>query len=382
MSPRSKRRRAKVGTVRVHLSNNSLQAVFTTEGKRHFVSLGLSNTPINRKKAEEIAFQIQRDIEYGEFDPTYTRYNQTKLVEPEPEPEAPPPLPTICELWRSYRAVRQVGKSPATVRMYGWVEKHLERCQHKQLDEAQAIFDWLCMNVPPDSARRVLTQLSACCKWAVQRQMLEVNPFVGMAARIKLKKAGSSEDEIFPFTREERDRIIKEFSTNRYYKPYAPLVEFLFLTGCRPSEAIALRWQNVKPDYILFEEAVVYDGVRPVVKQGLKTQQYRKFPMNGQLRSLLQRLRGDRNLATDHVFPSPKGKILNWNNFTKRGWQRVLQGLQIEYRNPYQTKHTFCSLCREEGIASIHIAKWVGSSPEMIDRVYAKPIDDIQVPEW
>jgi len=73
---------------------------------------------------------------------------------------------------------------------------------------------------------------------------------------------------------------------------------------------------------------------------------------------------------------------LSWNNFTKRGWQRVLQGLQIEYRNPYQTKHTFCSLCREEGIASIHIAKWVGSSPEMIDRVYAKPIDDIQVPEW
>jgi integrase len=44
-----KRRKAKVGTVKVRSSNNRLQLVFTFEGKRHFVSTGLGDTPFDRK---------------------------------------------------------------------------------------------------------------------------------------------------------------------------------------------------------------------------------------------------------------------------------------------------------------------------------------------
>ena len=66
-SPRT-RRKAKVGTVTVRNSNNRLQLVFTHLGKRHFVSLGLAHSPLNMRKAQEIAFEVQRDIEYGEFD--------------------------------------------------------------------------------------------------------------------------------------------------------------------------------------------------------------------------------------------------------------------------------------------------------------------------
>ncbi|ESA38128.1 integrase family protein [Leptolyngbya sp. Heron Island J] len=53
----------------------------------------------------------------------------------------------------------------------------------------------------------------------------------------------------------------------------------------------------------------------------------------------------------------------------------------IEYRNPYQTRHSFCNLCREAGISSIQIANWVSNSATMIDRVYAKAIEKIEVPE-
>ena len=83
------------------------------------------------------------------------------------------------------------------------------------------------------------------------------------------------------------------------------------------------------------------------------------------------------------MFPSKKGRFINWSNFNTRGWKKILASLpQIEYRNPYQTRHTFCSLCREADIASIQIAKWVGNSAEMIDRIYARPTDHIQVPEF
>ncbi len=62
-------RKAKSGSVTIRSSNNRLQLVFTHGEKRHFVSLGLSNTPLNRKTAQDKAFEVQRDIEYGEFAP-------------------------------------------------------------------------------------------------------------------------------------------------------------------------------------------------------------------------------------------------------------------------------------------------------------------------
>jgi len=67
-------RKAKTGSVTIRSSNNRPQLVFTHAGKRHFVSLGLSNTPLNMKTAQETAFEVQRDIQYGEFDPTYRKY--------------------------------------------------------------------------------------------------------------------------------------------------------------------------------------------------------------------------------------------------------------------------------------------------------------------
>jgi len=104
------------------------------------------------------------------------------------------------------------------------------------------------------------------------------------------------------------------------------------------------------------------------------------------LRELLASIRPEATdleakVADTLVFPSPDGKFIDWHNFTNRAWKAILKSLpNIEYRNPYPTHHTFCSLCREADIASIQIAKWVGNSAQMIDRVYAKPTDYIQVP--
>ena len=46
-----------------------------------------------------------------------------------------------------------------------------------------------------------------------------------------------------PFTEEERDKIIQHFrEKNRFYYPF---VYTLFRTGMRPSEALALRWEDI-----------------------------------------------------------------------------------------------------------------------------------------
>jgi integrase len=374
--------KASKGSVQVITSHDRLQLRFRFAGKRHYISLGFPDTQANRKLAEMKAREIELDILAGHFDQTLAKYkpqSSLSVSSPDIKPKVTPSLP---ELWKRYSETKQSGKSPATVRMYGWVANHLERCPYKLPSETQAIFDWLNANVPANSTKRVLMHLSACCKWANKSELLDIaNPFEGMAAEIKVKKAGTEEDEIFPFTREERDRIIQSFKASSYYNWYAPLIEFLFFTGCRPSEALALQWKHITSSTITFERGVVYDGKGLVLKNGLKTQKFRKFPINSQLSELMEAIKPKQCDPESLVFPSPTGKFIDWHNFTNRAWKNILKGLpDIEYRNPYQTRHTFCSLCREADIASIQIAKWAGNSAQMIDRVYAKPTSHIQVP--
>ena len=92
-------RKAKSGSVQVKISNNRLQLVFSHGGKRHYFSTGLTDSPLHRKLAQDQAFQIQRDIEYGEFDPTLEKYKpEMALTTVEPVAMLLTTL-TMAELW-------------------------------------------------------------------------------------------------------------------------------------------------------------------------------------------------------------------------------------------------------------------------------------------
>ncbi len=112
--------RAKRGSIQIKISRGWLQLVFTHGGKRHYVSLGIRSNPLNRKLAKDKAFEIERDIEYGEFDSTYQKYQVgTTLTTVDPIGELPTSKTTLPGLWQQYVDARKTGKSPATIRMYG-----------------------------------------------------------------------------------------------------------------------------------------------------------------------------------------------------------------------------------------------------------------------
>jgi integrase len=133
-------------------------------------------------------------------------------------------------------------------------------------------------NKPANAAKRLMTQFSSCCDWATKSGLIDANPSTGMAKELKLPKNGEKE-EIDPFTNQERDLIIEAFAASQYYRHYAPFVNFLFKTGYRPSEAIALEWQHVSADHqlIIFEQSAIISGQGIVTRKGLKTQESRKF---------------------------------------------------------------------------------------------------------
>lgn len=99
--------------------------------------------------------------------------------------------------------------------------------------------------------RDCLMYLSACCDWGIKRKLIEYNPFHGMASEMPRPRY-LTDPNPNAFSEIEREKIIQAFKTDQCpgmtYKLYVSLVEFLFFTGCRPSEAIGLTWDKISTD--------------------------------------------------------------------------------------------------------------------------------------
>ncbi|WP_414622044.1 Arm DNA-binding domain-containing protein [Calothrix sp. CCY 0018] len=268
MGSQKSRHKASKGTVQIKISNERLQLVFSFGGKRHYLSTGFTDTKANRKLAEMKAKQIELDILSNNFDITLVRYKPQSQqdifissvkseIEATEQTSSEGYASLLVDLWDSYTEYKRSSLSPSTLakdykKIYRLINVHLPV---KTLDKAVAIRDWLIANRSPLSAKKILTQFSACCNWAVKSQIIEDNPFADMASDIKVRHGDSEETDINPFSVEERDtpseslreRIIQAFKDSRYYTHYAPFIEFLFITGCRPSEAVGLQWKHITP---------------------------------------------------------------------------------------------------------------------------------------
>lgn len=177
------------------------------------------------------------------------------------------------------------------------------------------------------------------------------NLFKGRPAEIKVPKSQSEDEDIDPFTPEERDLILAAFESDRFcpqcsaYKHsyYTPLMKFLFYRGCRLSEAVALQWKNISSDLrlIAFEQALIESEDGRMIREGLKTQERRNFPCNDRLQALLVSIKPQGCKPDPLIFPSIKGKYINTNSLRNRIYKLILEGLSVEYRKLYQTRHTF-----------------------------------------
>ena len=159
-------------------------------------------------------------------------------------------------------------------------------------------------------------------------------------------------------------------------------MKFLFYTGCRPSEAVALQWRNISSDLrlISFQQALIETEDGRIVREGLKTQERRKFPCNDRLQALLASVKPEGCKPNALVFPSIEGTYINTNNLRNRAYKRILAGLGIQYRKLYQTRHTFITLALESGLDAKDVARLVGNSPEVIYRHYAGNKRDLFLP--
>ncbi|URD52240.1 Arm DNA-binding domain-containing protein [Chroococcidiopsis sp. CCNUC1] len=392
MQLESRQHKASKGSVQIKVSNGRLQLAFTHAGKRHYLSLGLSDNKLNRKAAEAKAKIIESDITYERFDHTLAKYkSQSVLSAVTPITPIVTPKIAFAELWEKYTQYKSSQVAASTlVRDYGKIAKRLQALP-KNVEDAVGVRDWLLGKYSSEVARRTLIQMNACCNWAVKSGLVSENPFNGMASDIKKTVRDTSRE---PFSREERDAIIAAFENNSFcskfapipHSYYAPYVKFLFITGCRPEEAIALQWKHISVDCsrIQFKEAIPSDtGIRGQTKTG-KT---RTFPCNSKLQEFLGSIKPESPLFNDLVFPGSRGQVIDSHNFLNRVWKPVVEGLvkagKVEkYLPQYNIRHTFITLAVENGLDAKDVARLVGNSPEIIYRHYAGIKRELSVPEF
>jgi integrase len=364
--------KAPAGSATVRASNGRLQLTILINGKRKYLSLGLSESKRNWDYANMVASVINNDRLTSNFDKTLEVYKTKYCAKFEPEPAEEVRDLTIADVWEKYTNYKRPQLSPSTIaKDFNHVSSYIEKFAYTSLADAVAVRNWMVENSPPITSRRVIRQLSAACKWAVESNYISVNPFLGMAQDLKVSRRDADETDIQTFTADERDRIIDYL--NSINSEYAGLIEFMFRTGCRPGEVTALQWGDIDRDFktITFERTLVLSDDGLVIKQGLKTQQRRVFPCGEGLQTFLKSIAPEEIDRGRLVFTPPKAKYVDMHNFSSKKWKPILIAAGVDYRKLYSIRHTYITFCIDGGMDAKDVAKLVGNSPEIIYRHYA-----------
>lgn len=234
------------------------------------------------------------------------------------------------------------------------------------------VIDW----TSPGVKRNALVRLTTILKSAVADGLITKNPAEPLELPRRTKK------EVDPFTMGEADQIINRLYQTDHWPSliYAALFEFLFFTGLRISEALALRWEDV--DWGRRQVHVRRTVALGEVEERTKTGKDRFVLLNQRALNALwfakmyaeRRLLGvGRVKSTPYVFPPSKGQehVKETSNVHHQ-WRPTLAALGVRYRPPYNCRHTYATICLMSGLNPAFIAQQLGHSIQMLLSTYAR----------
>ena len=285
-----------------------------------------------------------------------------------------PQVITVIVLWERFAADKQSSLKPKTREKYDNLTRLFAKLDGLTIDDSLIVKQTLEKVTTLSRTKDALMYLSAACKWGIKHRLVPADPYDGMSQELPAHRY-QTDPKPNAFT-EERDRIIELFKCDKRkgisYSPYASFVEFLFCVGCRPSEAVGLRWKHISNDcgFISFEESLVQVGNRRVQSKGSKNNLTRKIAVSARVQSLLESAKPENLDPEALVFPALGGDSINYRNFARRAWKSVVDPIKPD-TTPYWCRHTFITTQLLKGAPSSVIAKWCDTSTEMIDKNYA-----------
>lgn len=229
-------------------------------------------------------------------------------------------------------------------------------------------------------AETIRKRVSLCFgfyQWMIQcGYWHEPNPFAGLRRTIK----GESREQKPAFTESELQRIFATMSQDPCYAYYVPFYTLVCLTGCRISEGIGLRWQDISEDCttIRFRKALVVSESHRQVLKGCKTHQSRTFRCSEPLIKMLQGL--SRGKPDDFVFVIKGGdKPLHQSTLSRHCWRKILRRAKVPHRPQMMLRHSLISHAVQT-MAPVDLSKQLGHTPQTMLRYYAQAVNPKVVP--
>ncbi|QKQ76450.1 tyrosine-type recombinase/integrase [Nostoc sp. TCL240-02] len=303
----------------------------------------------------------------------------------------------LCVLWDNYVNFHvSLGQWSET-----YIQSHislirrlLESCPVTKLEQKQELVEWLFSSntrtkqTSKDRLKLIVAAIDWNSKhgniprrWGIEYRDLLNGINIKQEKKVAYKDDDTQIDifkvkEIYQILEAFRDDTLSRVSGK--HRQYWRYVTFLWLTGCRPSEAVALKWDNVdlnKKRIKICEVEMVRGGQR-ITRASTKTVTYRFFPINNELEELL--LLGSKR--TGYVFVNGEGKPISHAAFYSV-WGTVLKKLNLHYRVPYQLRHTMISYHANNDYPLHKLAELVGNSEEVIKEHYLRlDIERISLP--
>ena len=381
----------KVGRVAIDIHGQSYRLRFTyPAGKNHSFSIARA-TEEGWVTAIKAAQLINRDIDLGDFDDTYARYSpkharKLKIAQAEVILEV-----SLVKIWEQYKQ-RNCDRIAETTQKKKWevFDKYLENtpAELHKTNKAIEFVDYLLSKYSRGTLDSLLAgTLYPAINEALERGEIKYNAYPSV------KYKNSSKSNIECFESSEIKAIIDSFYSDEFthhnshvkHSYYAPMVEFLALTGCRPSEAHALTWEDIKQKngktFIRFNKVWTSQVILPHTK----TEEIRLFPCNEQLSNLINRIPKIEN-PNNLIFCSVKQQYIDQGNFRNRYWSKVVKSLVKEgyvekYLKPYCLRHSFITRMIREGVDIKTVATLSGNSVKTIIENYLAARRDFDLPE-
>lgn len=211
------------------------------------------------------------------------------------------------------------------------------------------------------------TCVSAILKPAFENAIIEgyiqTTPFIVSFPTIK------SDYEIQPFNLQEIDLILSHEDN-----PYKNFLGVAFFTGARTGEILALEWKDID-----FEQKTININktrTKGLTKQPKTKSSFRVIDMLSQCEFFLIEQRKITGLSK-YVFLKSNGKMYNNSGDLLYEWYKLLEKLNLEKRNIYQTRHSFASNMLSNKENPLWVSQMLGhKSLNMTLEVYTKYIKE------
>ena len=395
--------RARLPKIGIDSNRGAIRLRFTYQGQQYSLTgLGKYDDLVALQNAKGIVEKIKLDLLTGNFpvgDYKLGKYSLHKA----PVSQLPVTTPTTAtavdkwhlgDCWEYYKKCKP--NAPASTRnLWRYIDNYIASCDTSLLsvDNAAEFLLYLKTKEADGSIAPRWRIIKAAVNHCLKLKKIDSNPYAILYEELNV----TSKKEIKAFSKREIKVIIHAFKSGRFdadksaYSSayYAPLVEFRFLTGCRPSEAIGLTWDNVKwkgedKCQIVFDSRYSYGEVLEGTKNGIDA---RIFNCNKQLREFIKTIPHIPN-KNNLVFPSLKGGYIARGNFVNVWWRPIINKLielkEVEAYAPfYDQRHTFGTHVARSTLDLKTLSSIMGNSPDTLMKNYlAKDNDSDFVPEF